>query len=291
MPAIDVNGTRIAYKKSGSGPIVVALHSTASTGAQWKSLTAHLEQKYTVITPDLAGYGGSNPWPGTGTASLGDEANFVFSLIRHFGEPVHLVGHSFGAAVALKIAMMRPGWLRSLTIIEPALFHILRDGNAGDQRLFGEISAVAGIVNAAAAEGEPAGGMARFIDFWNGPGSWSNSSAGMRAALAGQSTQVINNFAAGFAECWQLKMVRAIGCPVLAIMALESPSCAQRVTEMLAETIPGARLVILPNAGHMAPLTDPHIIDPLISGHLASVDLGWAKPAQTTTAIPLREAA
>jgi lipase len=291
MPAINVNGATLSYRKSGSGPIVVALHSTASSGRQWKNLTAHLEQKYTVITPDLSGYGGSSSWPGYASASLGGEANFVFSLIEKFGERVHLVGHSFGGAVALKIAMMRPGWLRSLTLIEPALFHVLREGSAGDEKLYREISAIAGVVNAAVCEGVPERGMARFVDFWNGAGAWSNTTPHLRVRLAGQIAQAINNFAAGFAECWHLKMARAITCPTLAIMGLESPFCSQRVTEMLAETIPAARLAMVPGAGHMVPLTDPHIIDPMISGHVMSADLGWVKPAPKASIIPLHRAA
>ena len=67
----------------------------------------------------------------------------------------------------------------------------------------------------------------------------------------------------------------------LAIMGLQGPACAQRVTEMLAENIPDARLAIVPDAGHMLPMTDPHIVDPLIAGHLKSVDVGWTS-ARTT---------
>ncbi|MGI9483126.1 MAG: alpha/beta fold hydrolase [Hyphomicrobiales bacterium] len=291
MHKIDVNGRKLAYRQTGSGPVVIALHSTASDGRQWKSLTAHLKQRFTVITPDLPGYGGSAPWPGKGPASLADDANFIFELIARMGEPVHLVGHSFGAAVALKIAMMRPGWVRSLTVVEPALFHVLRDGELGDKELFREISAIAGTVNAAAAEGNPWAGMARFIDFWNGDGAWTKTHHALRAGFARQISPVINNFAAGFNERWKMKMVRAIQCPVLAIMGLEGPLCAQRVTEMLAENMPNARLTIVPEAGHMVPLTDPHIVDPMICGHLVAADINREKPVRLVQHIPFPKAA
>ncbi|MGI9371981.1 MAG: alpha/beta fold hydrolase [Hyphomicrobiales bacterium] len=280
MPVINVNGQRLSYRQSGQGPTVIALHSTASNSKQWKSLTAHLEQRYTVITPDLPGYGRSDPWPEAGPASLNAEANFIFALMEERREPVHLVGHSYGAAVAFKIAMTRPGWVRSLTMIEPAMFHVLRDGDAADQKLFAEISSVAGIVNASVAEGEPQAGMARFIDFWNGEGSWAKTTQALRENFTGQVSQVMNNFVAAFEERWNIKRARMISCPTLAIMGLEGPACAQRVTEMLAENIPDARLAIIPEAGHMAPLTDPHIVDPLIAGHMQAVDIGWAVPAK-----------
>ncbi len=294
MPVISVNGQRLSYRQSGTGPTVIALHSTASNSKQWKSLTAHLEGRYTVITPDLPGYGRSDPWPEAGPANLNADANFIFALMEERREPVHLVGHSYGASVALKIAMTRPGWVRSLTIVEPALFHVLRDSDAADQRLFGDIASVAGIVNAAVAEGEPHAGMARFIDFWNGEGSWANSAQPLRENFTAQVGQVINNFASAFGERWNIKRARMISCPTLAIMGLEGPACAQRVTEMLAENIPDARLAIIPEAGHMAPLTDPHIVDPMIAGHMQAVDIGWAKvskPAENENAFTLPIAA
>jgi len=190
-------------------------------------------------------------------------------LIKAAGEPVHLVGHSWGGAVAIKIAMALPEWVRSLTLIEPAVFHLLRDAQCpADRALFADIAAVAGIASAAAADGHPEAGMARFIDFWNGEDSWANTSPRLRTVLRAQLGQVINNFAAGFGEAWGLEEAAEIICPTLTIMGMESVPLAQRVTEMLAETIPSARLAMVPGAGHMAPLTDPHIVDPLISGHL-----------------------
>ena len=64
MPAISINGSRLAFGAIGKGSTVVALHSSASTGAQWKSLAEHLANRHCVFTPDLAGYGGSDAWPG-----------------------------------------------------------------------------------------------------------------------------------------------------------------------------------------------------------------------------------
>ena len=213
------------------------------------------------------------PWPGQGPASVENEARVVARLIKAAGEPVHLVGHSWGGAVAIKIALALPEWVRSLTVIEPAVFHLLRDAKcAADRALFGDIAALAGAVSAAVADGHPEAGMARFIDFWNGQDSWANTNPRLRTALRAQLGQVVNNFAAGFGETWALEEAAQITCPTLTILGMESVPLAQRVTEMLAETIPTARLAMVPDAGHMAPLTDPHIVDPLISGHLRMAD-------------------
>ncbi len=264
---ISLPGPNQWSKRTGSP--VLALHSSASTGLQWKNLSDHLHGRHRVIAPDLPGYGKTAPWPGTGPASVENEARAIARLIKAAGEPVHLVGHSWGGALALKIAMALPEWTLSLTLIEPAIFHLLRDAeNAADRALFAEIAAVAGIVSSSAAEGTPDAGMGRFVDFWNGESAWANTSPRLRTALRGQLGQVVNNFAAGFNETWTLRQAAAVTCPTLMVMGLDSVPLAQRVTELLAETIPHSQLAMIPGAGHMAPLTDPHIVDPLVRSHL-----------------------
>ncbi|MEM8646266.1 MAG: alpha/beta hydrolase [Pseudomonadota bacterium] len=252
-----------------TGSPVLALHSSASTGLQWKNLSDHLDGRHRVIAPDLPGYGKTAPWPGTGLASVENEARAMARLIKAAGEPVHLVFHSWGGALALKIAMALPEWTLSLTLIEPAIFHLLRDADsAADRALFAEIAAVAGIVASSAAEGNPEAGMGRFVDFWNGADAWANTSPRLRTALRSQLGQVVNNFAAGFNETWTLKQAAAVTCPTLMVMGLESVPLAQRVTELLAESIPHSQLAMVAGAGHMVPLTDPHIVDPLVRSHL-----------------------
>lgn len=288
MPAVNINGSRLSFGAVGQGSTVVALHSSASTGVQWKSLDEHLANRHCVFTPDLPGYGGSDAWPGRRNASLSNEAEFIFGMIEAWEEPVHLVGHSYGGAVAMQIALSHPEWVRSLTLIEPTVFHLLRDGNAADRRLHATMEAVRGVVNAAAALGNPNAGMQHFIDFWNGKGAWARTDPRLRAHMAGQLGQVINNFAAGNSEDWLLEECGKLTCPTMALMGLDSPMPAQRVTEMLAEAIPGARLHMIPGAGHMLPLTDPHIVDPLIAGHIRA-----AEAAETNWDVfrPLQEAA
>src|SRR6185503_3141479 len=60
---------------------------------------------------------------------LGQEAALVRALLDRYDGPAHLVGHSYGGAVALNVAHSRGAMLRSLTLIEPVAFHLLRDGN------------------------------------------------------------------------------------------------------------------------------------------------------------------
>jgi lipase len=261
---------RIAWRETGAGTPVVALHGSASSGALWRGLAEHLAGRYRVITPDLPGYGRS-PAAASGLGLAADAAP-VIELIASLGAPVHLVGHSYGGAVALKIARLRPDLVRSLTLVEPAAFHVLKDRHPRDRGLGDWMAGLADRIAADARAGRRDAAIAAFIDFWNGPGAWARSSEDLRAALAGTLDAVLANFAAIAWEPDRLGDYARIAAPTLAVFGLESRPVAMRTTELLAETLPNAVLRLLPGAGHMAPLTDPHLLDPMIAAHLASVD-------------------
>ncbi len=92
----------------------------------------------------------------------------------HHG-PIHLVGHSYGGAVALRFAMQQPERLRSLVLIEPVAFHLLRDESPdpANRRLFGEVMEIGGPgVAGPRPSGDYRRAMARFVDYWNGEGAW-----------------------------------------------------------------------------------------------------------------------
>ena len=123
---------------------VVLIHCSGSSGAQWRALAASLSDRYHVLAPDLIGYGGSAPWASRAEFCLAQEAALIRSLIGRLQRPVHLVGHSYGGAVALHIARTRPELLRSLTLVEPSAFHLLRGGDAIDMAGLEEIMASRG---------------------------------------------------------------------------------------------------------------------------------------------------
>src|SRR5689334_14597837 len=126
MLTIQVSGSRIQYLELGSGEPVVLLHSSGSSSAQWHALAERLSERYRVIAPDLYGSGGTAPWPGDRPFYLECEAEIVLGLLEHIDEPAHLVGHSYGGAVALHVARLRGDLVRSLALMEPAAFHLLQ---------------------------------------------------------------------------------------------------------------------------------------------------------------------
>jgi pimeloyl-ACP methyl ester carboxylesterase len=268
MAYLHANGGLLHYRAQGEGAPVVALHGSASTGAQWRSLIGCLEGRFRVFTPDLPGYGASERRHG----GVAGDAAAIAALIERIGAPVHLVGHSWGGAVALALARQLPEALRSLTVIEPTVFHLLRDGAAGDRELHEEIAAVARIVEGLARAGARSAAMASFIDFWNGAGAWCRTSLRLRTFFLRCLDRVRADFRAADAESWPLADLARVTVPALAVMGLNAPVPSMRLTELVAEALPHAGLRLVPDAGHLAPLTDPHVVDPMIAAHLVASD-------------------
>ena len=202
--------------------------------------------------------------------SLAAVAEAVGRLIDRIGGPVHLVGHSYGGAVALKLASQRPADLRSLTVIEPAAFQLLRvRGPAALRRGHGHRGGDERRRRPAVAAGGDAA-LHRLLerrrrlvaDQPAAPGS-SSSPASTRCAPTSPPSRRRPDGPDALAR---------IDCPALAVMALDSPAASLRATELVAEALPRAVLRLIPDAGHMAPLTDPHVVDPMIAAHLVAAD-------------------
>src|SRR5262245_2835501 len=207
MPSIDVNGARVAYAEAGSGETVLLLHSSASSSVQWRSLTEILAARWRVLAPDLYGYGQTDQRPGPGSTGFADEAGLAEAVLAHSAERIHLVGHSYGGAVALRFAVDWPERLLSLTLIEPVAFNLLRPApkGAAEHGHFREVVELAADVALAAAEGDGSRGMARFIDYWNGAGAWMRLRPDAQTALARQTARIALDFRAALTDPTRLE--------------------------------------------------------------------------------------
>lgn len=269
MPTVKVSGIAVEYLERGSGSeTVVLLHSSGSAGAQWRALAARLSPGYRVIAPDLYGYGGTAPWRGDRSFSLDAEAELVIALLEQADGWGHLVGHSYGGAVALHVAGRHRDRLRSLTLIEPVAFHLLKGTDAA---AFAEITDVAGHVVRALACGAHMDGFGRFVDYWSGPGAWAAVPADKRSAMAARLPKVALDFHATLNESAGLEAFRGMSVPTLLLRGAVSPRPTRRICELLAGTLPAARLDTVPGAGHMAPVTHRDFVNARVAAHVEAM--------------------
>jgi pimeloyl-ACP methyl ester carboxylesterase len=267
MPILQISGSRVEYLELGSGEPVVLLHGSASSAVQWHALAEPLAERYRVIAPDLYGYGGTAHWPGWKPFHLECEAEIVLALLGRVNKRAHLVGHSYGGAIALHVAGLHRDLLRSLTLIEPAAFHLLR---GTDAQAFAEITEVARRVERATASGEYLAGFGRFVDYWNGPEAWAGVPAEKRYAMAARLPKVALDFHATLNEPTRLEDFRSMTVPTLLLHGTNSRWPTRRICDLLDRILPEARLETIGGAGHMAPVTHREQVNAIVIAHLGS---------------------
>jgi pimeloyl-ACP methyl ester carboxylesterase len=237
-----------------SAPTVIALHSSGASGGQWRAYAQSLPACVTLHAPDLLGYASDAAWPADAPLRLDDEASRLAPLLRGAAQPVHLVGHSYGGAVALQVALRWPQLVRSLTLFEPVRFGLLRHGAAPEWR---EICRVGTQVGDRVLAGALARAAERFVDYWDVAGSFAALPATARQRVVQRMGKVRAEFEALFADPMSAADFTALRVPLRLLMGTRSPAPAQRATEVLASACPGAALVRLPGAGHLAPMHEP----------------------------------
>jgi pimeloyl-ACP methyl ester carboxylesterase len=109
------DGTKIAYDKVGHGPPVILVLGALNSRKSGAKLAKLLASHFTVISYDRRGRGDSTD---TAPYSPQREVEDVAALIEEVGGPVHLYGHSSGAALALEAAIKLRRQVRKLAIYE-----------------------------------------------------------------------------------------------------------------------------------------------------------------------------
>lgn len=248
---------------------VLLLHCSASSGRQWDSLAGALSGRYRVIAPDLHGYGACQPWSGPGPLELAAEARLAAAALPTDSGPAHVVGHSYGGAVALRLAVQQPWRVKSLTLIEPVAFHTLREGGAKERRLLDTVHGLAASVIKATLTGDYHAAMARFVDYWSGTGTWGRARPETRQWLSRHAPKVVLDFHAAINERTALETYRQrLAFPVRILRGGRSPEPTRRIAALLSEHIPGTSLITVAGAGHMLPVTHPEQVNAAIIQHI-----------------------
>lgn len=117
MAIATVNGIRMYYRSSGSGPLLVLLHGWPQTGHCWRHLVGPLSRAYTVVVPDLRGYGRSDmPRDGHDERTRAEDLHQLIGRLGH--EKATVVGHDRGARVAHRWALDHPGDIERLVVMD-----------------------------------------------------------------------------------------------------------------------------------------------------------------------------
>lgn len=249
-------------RELGDGQTVVCLHSSTSSHKQWLPLMMQLADRYRVMAVDLAGHG-KKTWPGGSADALQEDLRLLEVVAG--GKPVHLIGHSYGGALALRYALRDARGVRSLTLYEPAAWDLLLDDPSQD------IFDLARDVESKVAAGNFSTAARVFVDYWNGAGSWDRLAPFHQERIAQEMKQVVAHFSALFTDPLSLSAYASLRMPVLLLSGELGPQCGRRTSRLLADAMRGAALKVFPTAGHMGPMTSPYAVNDAIEQFLDRV--------------------
>lgn len=273
-PGADGNPTKastLTISPNASASPVVLLHSGGMSGRQWRKLAEALGQRHRVITPDFIGSGEQPPWPENEPFHFSQDVDRIDGVLRALGEPVHLVGHSYGGFVALMMAKRAPTLLRSITAYDPVAFGVLHAENDAEG-----LDDLARAANNPVFTNEATGGddawFEAFVDYWNGTGTWRGMPQAARDAFLRVGRKVYWEVATLMEERTGADAYGDLDPPALFVTGDRSPAAARRVVTLLAAAFPHGRALILEGAGHMGPISHGAVFNPAVVEAIARAE-------------------
>jgi pimeloyl-ACP methyl ester carboxylesterase len=256
-----VHGRSVSYTEAGEGPVLLLIHGIAGYCENWREAIEPLARHHTVIAPDLPGHGASEA--GGGDYSIGALASGLRDLLLTLGhERATLVGHSLGGGVAMQLAYQFPEMIERLVLVSsgglgPEVSPVLRAAALPGADLFISITAGAGQrVGSVLGRGLGAIGLRPNADFAEvARGYASLEDPDRRAAFLDTLRAVVGTGGQRVHAGDRLYLAEAV--PVLIVWGARDSIIPVRHGEDAHRAIPGSRLEVFEDVGHMPQLEAP----------------------------------
>lgn len=237
----------------GTGPRqVLAVHCSLAHSGTWRGLAADLSDEVTITAFDMLNHGRSPDWDHQGDF----QDRNVAAGLSLLTQPMDLVGHSFGATVALQMAVRQPDLVRSLTLIEPVFF-----AAAEDPSLLLDLEAQNRPFTDALKAGDPALAARLFNRMWSsGAPKWPDLPETTRAAMV-RAIEIVP--ACDPAVLTDRQGLLAPGgadglrMPILLLHGARTNPVIPSVNARLLRQLSNARLAVIEGAGHMVSISHP----------------------------------
>lgn len=255
---ITVAGTRLHYTEAGTGELFVLIHGSLCDYRYWRWQIRDFAKHYHVVAPSLPGcwpeaVGGAAPHNASGKTlraivlkdgrySLEQHVQSIVEFCRQTaaGHPVHLLGHSRGAQVALEAAMAMPNEVKRLILADPGFpfshepaiepVHIPIAGQLG----LAPLDEVIG----------------RFVDTVNGPNTWRRTVSWFKDMVRDNAWTLLAQVNEFHSAVDAGALSRSLHCPVLLLGGEHSPPRYGSRIATLLQSLPQARHIIVPRAAH-----------------------------------------
>jgi pimeloyl-ACP methyl ester carboxylesterase len=257
MPTQRVRGGDLHYEVHGrAGDPVVLVHGSLVDLHSWDLVVPGLAQSMEVVTYDRRGHGESAPRPRP--SPVRDDAADLAALLEALNiYPAHVVAHSYGGAVALRLAIDRPEMVRSVAIHEPPFVSLLAADPAtaleGEQLLAGTR-----ILQQLIRSGQQVLAAQQLVGvFSTEPGAWGRLPVSIQQTFVRTVDQWAEEFDDPEALLPDLGACRELMVPALLTYGSESPAFLRHITQALGGVLHNSQIVGIPESGHA-----PHVVRP-----------------------------
>jgi pimeloyl-ACP methyl ester carboxylesterase len=259
MRWVEVSGIRIGFEQVGNGPPLILVHGAVSDGRVWQQQLDAFQDEFTVAAWDAPGCGGSADPPES--FRLPEYADVLAGLIARLGlGRAHVLGHSFGGALALELAR------RHLSVVATL---ILVGGYAGwagslsagevERRLAFALDAADRLPGGFEPESMPG--------LFSGRLSLETATA-LRMIMSDSRPIATRAMAHALAEADLRDALSSLAVPTLVVHGEVDERSPRTVADDLHRRIPTSRLVVLPGLGHECYLEDPDGFNAEVRGFL-----------------------
>jgi len=260
----------IEYDEAGTGPTLVLVPGSLSTGAAWKQIANALGNGFRIVATSLLGNGRTAERRAPGRTSIQLQADALEAVVRRAGDgPVHLVSHSYGGVAVLALALRKSLAISSMVLIEPNPADVLR--RSGEFDLYAEFHAMSSAYAQALARDE-AEAVARVVDFYDGPGTFAALPARVRAYLASHAASNVLDWASMYGFDPALVAYATVNPPTLIVRGLRGHRGMHRIAEVLHAHLADATLVSIPDAGHFMLATHAAQLAQLIADQVTRIE-------------------
>ena len=269
MPKNSINGAEIYWEQSSKeGEPMVLVHGSWGDHYGWEFLVPKLSDSFRIITYDRRGHSQSPPTPNLDL--IEDDVSDLEALIESLKlGKTHVVGNSFGAVIALKLAAKRPDLFKSLIIHEPPLFGVADDPFAVPS-LSATLDMIKKVVGKLKQE-KMEDGVKIFIEALAGPDAWDLMPEPVQQGLIYNAPTFLEE---NLEKEWyrlNFDKLATFSAPALLTKGSESPEFLIYIADELAKKWPHIAFNTIEGTDHIPHSTHPDIYAELIKGFIQTI--------------------
>ena len=258
---------RLAVDVAGRGPLVVFLHGIGGNKSHWEPQLPVFAERFTAAAWDARGYGESGDYPGD--LDFADFSADLLRLIDHFGaERAHLCGLSMGGRIAQDFYRLHPERVATMVLCDTFAGADPEDPRAGRAQSADAFAAsrIQPYIDGA----DPADRAREAVGWLLGPNRPAEAFARAAAAHAALRVDSYIKTVRASADWGRARDLPDIAVPVLLVFGAQDPLTPPRVGEYMREKIPGARLEVIEDCGHLSNLERPEAFNRAVLAFLSA---------------------